>query len=213
MMKKIIIVFVLFVALTMTFSWARISVDEADSLLDMLVSNKNFEEDMEEYDYRNRWYMILDRVLAEWNKNENIPVVMDRISYRMDVLGVFDHVFFEEFEKYINAVRRVFGLDELIYDDELNKLAWEYARYMYENDHFSHNAMDGTDLEYRIGTVDYDYIVVWENLARWYTTITGVIKWWMDSPLHRANVLLDEYENMWLWVKGTYWVNLFGRKR
>lgn len=203
------VLFVMFACISFSFA------NNAQELVDLLISDKVFDSQQQEYDYLKKWRDRISIVIQNGSRKRLLVEVKELLDFRLSnlsVLFVWWDVF-ENFEKYINEVRSIFSLSGLVYDDQLNKLAMDYAKYMHENNHFSHEAIDWSSLEDRIKTIDYDYLVIWENLAMGYDSVTGVIKWRMDSPGHRANILLPEYENMWLGVSGIYWVNLFGKKR
>jgi uncharacterized protein YkwD len=45
--------------------------------------------------------------------------------------------------------------------------------------------------------VNYEYVVVGENLAEGdFTSDADLVKGWMDSPGHRANILNTKYEEI-----------------
>jgi uncharacterized protein YkwD len=50
-----------------------------------------------------------------------------------------------------------------------------------------------------------------ENVARGYTSVSGVVSAWMASPSHRTNILNPKFVHAGLGRSGSYWTNDFGR--
>lgn len=64
---------------------------------------------------------------------------------------------------------------------------------------------------------DCDLSLVGENVAYGYTTVGTLLKAWMDSPAHRANILEPRYRQLGVGARksddGTWYVaQVFGRK-
>jgi len=86
---------------------------------------------------------------------------------------------------------------------------------MAKEGYFSHISPRGK----RINTYakGYEYRVMGENLARNYTDAGSIIKAWMNSPSHRANILDKEFRETGIGIAtakdGTiYVVQVFGRQ-
>jgi uncharacterized protein YkwD len=90
----------------------------------------------------------------------------------------------------VNAERAARGLAPLAWEDRLASSAGSYAGYMASADFFSHTGADGSDVVQRVETAGYTgWSFLGENLAAGQTSPERVVQAWMNSPVHRANVL------------------------
>jgi uncharacterized protein YkwD len=101
----------------------------------------------------------------------------------------------------VNDERVRFGESALIEDPRLTGAAVGHSRDMDENDYFSHTSPGGQTLLMRIqasgfipnANVGY---TLGENIAwgtLWLGTPRAIVKAWMESPGHRANILDGSY--------------------
>ena len=60
---------------------------------------------------------------------------------------------------------------------------------MATNDYFSHTSQDGTSFATRITNAGYKWSGAAENIAKGQRTPADVMKAWMNSSGHRANIL------------------------
>ena len=74
---------------------------------------------------------------------------------------------------------------------------------------FSHERPDGTMCWTALMGLDLDYRGVGENIAYGYPTPEAVVRGWMNSEGHRANILSQSYTHLIVGIEGTYWVQLF----
>ena len=93
----------------------------------------------------------------------------------------------------INDIRRTNGLRELVWSDEVARIARQHSESMAENDFFSHRGLDGSMVDDR---ADANGLKKWraigENIAynRGYAKPTEfAVECWMKSPGHRENLL------------------------
>jgi uncharacterized protein YkwD len=104
----------------------------------------------------------------------------------------------------LNRERRRRHMRGLRHNARLAEAAGVHATDMVQNQYFSHEGLDGSDFVERI--VDADYIrrsepgwIVGENLA-WgsneLATPRAIVRAWMESPTHRANVLQRRYREI-----------------
>lgn len=92
-----------------------------------------------------------------------------------------------------NLERSDENLTTLRRSDMLDKAARLKAEHMRDNDYFAHFSPEGVSPWYWFDTVDYNYLHAGENLAVFFDDSGEVVQAWMDSPLHRDNILKDEY--------------------
>lgn len=102
---------------------------------------------------------------------------------------------------FVNDERVRFGESALIEDPRLAAAAVGHSRDMDANDYFSHTSPSGQTLLMRIQAsgfipnADVGY-TLGENIAwgtLWLGTPRAIVKAWMESPGHRANILNGSY--------------------
>lgn len=95
----------------------------------------------------------------------------------------------------INKERQLRSLKALHKNDTLTLAAENKTADMIKNDYFSHvSPSDGKKWSDFIQEAKYDYLEAGENLASGYLNAKEMVKAWMNSPTHRANILADGYE-------------------
>jgi uncharacterized protein YkwD len=107
----------------------------------------------------------------------------------------------------VNAARRRRGRRPLRRNRRLSLAATRHARDMALNNYFSHDSRDGSSFLDRIRRVHYlPHYGAWsagENLA-WgsgdYATPKSIVRSWMHSPGHRANILDSSYREIGIGV-------------
>jgi uncharacterized protein YkwD len=92
----------------------------------------------------------------------------------------------------INRRRTEHGLPKLVASRKLDRSAQRWTNNMVGSDDFSHGAafMD------RISAVGFDWENVGENIATGYPTSAAVVRGWMRSPGHCANILNPIYREV-----------------
>jgi uncharacterized protein YkwD len=83
---------------------------------------------------------------------------------------------------------------------------------------FAHENPDGAQVWDRAVTAGYRYRKVAENIAAGQRTAAEVVRGWMESPGHRANILDGELTQIGVGHAeggsyGTYWTQVFGTPR
>ena len=81
---------------------------------------------------------------------------------------------------------------------------------MYTNNYFSHVSQDGRTMSDRIEKYTSSYGYKGENIALGYSTPEEVVKGWMSSEGHRANILNKNYTDIGVGYNNGYWVQNFG---
>ncbi len=102
-----------------------------------------------------------------------------------------------------NAVRRKEGLPELGFDEQLARAAATRSNDMVEQDYFSHQGPDGGDVQRavrRTGYIPEDRSwLLGENIGAapgGQATPAVMMRNWLDSPTHRANILSKGFTEM-----------------
>ncbi len=117
-----------------------------------------------------------------------------------------------------NTERSRHGLRPLVADARLIAAAQSHTQDMVRRSFFSHQNPDGAQVWDRAVAAGYPYRKVAENIAAGQRTATEVVRGWMDSPGHRANILDGELTQIGVgYVEGgsygTCWTQVFGTPR
>lgn len=117
-----------------------------------------------------------------------------------------------------NAERVRHGLRPLTVDDRLGRAAQGHSEDMARRAFFSHENPDGAQVWDRAVAAGYQYRKVAENIAAGQRTAAEVVRGWMDSPGHRANILDGELTQIGVGhaLGGTYgvcWTQVFATPR
>ncbi len=100
----------------------------------------------------------------------------------------------------------------------LDKAAKLKAEDMAKKHYFSHYSPSNISPWYWFNQVNYDYLHAGENLAIYFTDSEAIVKAWMKSPSHRANIVDQKYteigvgtaKGIYNGYKTVYVVQLFG---
>jgi uncharacterized protein YkwD len=87
-----------------------------------------------------------------------------------------------------NKQRALYGCKPVHIDARLTTAARTQSTYMARTGAFSHTGSGGSDFAYRIKAAHYPRPLA-ENIAYGYRSGLDVVKAWMASPGHRANIL------------------------
>lgn len=119
----------------------------------------------------------------------------------------------------VNQERATEGLPALKRNALLERSAQKYAEVMRQDGHFDHAGPDGRSPTDRIKAEGYPDVPACncnrqyyygENIARGQTTPAQVVRDWMNSAGHRANILSKNYKEIGIGISGTYWAQSFG---
>lgn len=92
--------------------------------------------------------------------------------------------------KAVNAERASHGLRALKFSRTLDKAAQGAACDNANRRAITHVSSDGSRLKDRLHRVGYRYRSAAENTGRGFRSGTSAVQWWMDSPKHKANILM-----------------------
>lgn len=132
-------------------------------------------------------------------------------------IPVEDKSFEEEILKLVNEERAKEGLKPLTLNWELSRVAKYKSEDMRDNKYFSHNSPTyGTPFE-MIKKFGISYSYAGENIAAGQKSASDVMKAWMNSSGHRANILNKNYTELGVGYAsggsyGTYWTQMFIKK-
>jgi uncharacterized protein YkwD len=89
----------------------------------------------------------------------------------------------------VNVERAKAGCKPLAYNAKLRTAAYKHSADMAAHNYFSHDSQDGTSFATRISNEGYRWGGAAENIAKGQQTPADVMKAWMNSSGHRANIL------------------------
>jgi hypothetical protein len=116
-----------------------------------------------------------------------------------------------------NQERAKYGLKELTENKLLTQAAAAKAEAIFAEQKFSHN-FENKKFSQWIKDTGYQYSIVGENLAINFTADTPLFNAWLTSPMHKKNILHDDFREIgiavktgdWLGEETTLVVELFG---
>lgn len=107
----------------------------------------------------------------------------------------------------------------LVLNQQLNEAARVHADAMARGNFMEHEGRDGSTPADRATRVGYRWRSIGENIASGQTTPEGVMKDWLRSPEHCANIMEPKFTEMGLAFAvnkasegGIYWAQAFGRR-
>lgn len=119
--------------------------------------------------------------------------------------------FESEVVRLVNAERSMAGLAPLTQDWQLSRVARYKSQDMKDLGYFSHTSPTyGSPFE-MMKSFGITYRTAGENIAKGYSTPEAVVKAWMNSPGHRANILNSSYTHLGVGyvAQGSYWTQMF----
>ncbi|HYG94553.1 MAG TPA: CAP domain-containing protein [Nocardioides sp.] len=108
-----------------------------------------------------------------------------------------------------NKKRKAHDCEPLKLRKSIRKAARKHSERMADAGELDHQLPGEPDVGERLEDAGYDNWTSWgENIARGYPTPKAVVKAWMDSPDHRANILDCDFEHIGVGMvsgDGTKW--------
>jgi uncharacterized protein YkwD len=95
--------------------------------------------------------------------------------------------------RLVNVERSNNGLAALMAQTNIRDAAQKHTIDMACNFFVSHTGSDGSVFEDRLDLFGYYWMYAGENIAAGYATPSAVVTAWMNSSLHRANILDPEF--------------------
>jgi len=150
------------------------------------------------------------------NKDKNKVQIIARIlggvfvfilTFAFSTLTYASEITPENIVNAVNREREINGLSPVIVSPQLQSAARKKSIDMIVRDYFDHYAFGLTPWSF-IQNEGYNYSIAGENLAMGFSTAEGVVSAWMNSPMHRANILNPEFQNIGVGVvMGSYTEN------
>ncbi|GAA4661095.1 CAP domain-containing protein [Streptomyces youssoufiensis] len=114
-----------------------------------------------------------------------------------------------------NAERSAVGLRPLAVDPGLATAAQAHSADMVARDFYAHTTPEGRQPWDRAAAAGCRHRGIGENIACGQRSAADVVRGWMNSPGHRANILSPGFDEIGIGyatgsLAGTYWTQLFG---
>ena len=116
------------------------------------------------------------------------------------VLGYSSEITAQKVFDQTNEERTKLGLEPLTYNSLLSQSAAKKAEDMFANNYWAHTSPNGTTPWDFFKSVGYQYSVAGENLARDFYDTESLMKAWMNSPTHKANIINSKYQEIGIGV-------------
>ena len=119
---------------------------------------------------------------------------------RPGVLGYSSEITVQKVYDQTNHERQLAGLPPLHFNPVLSQSATAKARDMFANDYWAHNSPQGKTPWDFFKSAGYRYSVAGENLAKDFYDTDSMMKAWMNSPTHKANIINKQYQEIGIGV-------------
>jgi len=115
---------------------------------------------------------------------------------RPGILGYSSEITTSKVVSLTNSQRTALGLPPLRLSSALSRSAEAKAKDMFADNYWAHNSPKGKTPWYFFRQANYRYSIAGENLARDFYDTDSVLRAWMRSPTHRANIVSTKYQEI-----------------
>jgi uncharacterized protein YkwD len=115
---------------------------------------------------------------------------------RPGILGYSSEITLEKVLALTNLERSRQGIPELKFSPALSESARLKAQDMFSHNYWAHISPTGTNPWDFFRQANYSYTIAGENLAKDFYDTESMMKAWMKSPTHRANILQSKYREI-----------------
>lgn len=195
-MSSILVLVMLFVTLAINASAVTIhKVEKGDSLWKIAV----------------RYQVGLSEIKAANPSIKNYDLIYPGQTIYVSTISSLVTSFEAEVVSLVNEIRVKHGLNTLIHDWQLSRVARYKSQDMNDLNYFSHTSPTYGSPFNMMKSFGIAYRTAGENIARGYSTPKTVVDAWMNSPGHKANILNSSYTHIGVgYVSGGhYWTQLF----
>ncbi len=102
-------------------------------------------------------------------------------------------------------------LRPLVQNPALQAAAASHADDLHSTGQFGHAGSDGSSVQSRVSSANYNACFVAENIAQGQPDVRSVVAAWMDSADHRANILNAQATQFGFASVGDIWVLVLAR--
>ena len=165
---------------------------------------------------------LRDEILARFRRSSSSSSSKRSSSSRSSVSSAPSapvSTLIQEVMNLVNQERSKAGLSALTSNGLLANAAKAHAQDMKDQNYFDHTGRDGRSPTQRMKDAGYPQVpscncrrqyFYGENIAKGQKTAVQVMKDWMNSPGHRANILSKDFREIGIGIVDTYWVQDFG---
>lgn len=152
---------------------------------------------------------ILNSNLIYPNQVINMPYISNNQTTSSDIEGLENEVV-----SLVNTERRKAGVSELIQNNNVNRVARVKSQDFVNNNYFSHNSPTYGSPFDMLRTFGISFSAGAENIASGQRNPEEVMRFWMNSPGHKANILNSSYNQIGVGVAkdssgNLYWTQMF----
>ena len=126
----------------------------------------------------------------------NQSVIKTLVMVKPGILGYSSEITYQKVLDQTNNERKNAGLEPLRYNSVLAQSAQKKAEDMFANDYWAHNSPLGKTPWTFFDAAGYKYSVAGENLAKDFYDTDSLLKAWMNSPTHKANIIHSKYKEI-----------------
>jgi len=126
----------------------------------------------------------------------NQSVIKTLIMVKPGILGYSSEITYQKVLEQTNNERKKAGLEALEYNPTLSLSAQKKAEDMFKNDYWAHTSPQGKTPWTFFEAAGYRYSVAGENLAKDFYNTDSLMKAWMNSPTHKANIVNFKYKEI-----------------
>jgi uncharacterized protein YkwD len=126
----------------------------------------------------------------------NQSIISSLTVLKPGILGYSSEITTQKVLSQTNSERQANGLPALTYNSVLSQSAAAKAADMFSNNYWAHNSPSGKTPWDFFKSAGYQYSVAGENLAKDFYDTEGLMKAWMNSPTHRANIVNSKYQEI-----------------
>jgi uncharacterized protein YkwD len=130
----------------------------------------------------------------------NQSLIKSFTMLRPGVLGYSSEITAQKVYDQTNARRAKEGLPPLHYNPILSESATAKAKNMFDENYWAHNSPSGKSPWDFFKAVNYQYSIAGENLAKDFYDTDSMMRAWMNSPTHKANIISDKYQEIGIGV-------------
>ena len=158
-----------------------------------------------------RYQVGLSEIKAANPSIKNYDLIYPGQTIYVSTISSLVTSFEAEVVSLVNEIRVKHGLNTLIHDWQLSRVARYKSQDMNDLNYFSHTSPTYGSPFNMMKSFGIAYRTAGENIARGYSTPKTVVDAWMNSPGHKANILNSSYTHIGVgYVSGGhYWTQLF----
>lgn len=119
---------------------------------------------------------------------------------RPGILGYSSEITADKVWVLTNKERQKQNLPALRYNSLLSESAAAKARDMFAKNYWAHSSPNGESPWDFFRDAGYQYSIAGENLAKDFYDTESLLKAWMNSPTHRANIINSKYQEIGIGV-------------